>query len=155
MICIPSIGCDQITKSLAGEHLLRGTQLSYFHDVLRVTYTENMGAFLGLGESLSPEIRFWILTFIVGVLLIGLMGYLLASSKQTAASVIGFSLVLAGGFSNFYDRLFNNGAVIDFLNLGIGSLRTGIFNVADMLIMAGVAVLLISQYRINKHSQKH
>jgi signal peptidase II len=31
---------------------------------------------------------------------------------------------------------------VDFLNVGIGPLRTGIFNVADMAIMLGVALLI-------------
>jgi signal peptidase II len=35
--------------------------------------------------------------------------------------------------------------VIDFLNVGIGSLRTGIFNVADMAIMLGVFLLLFAK----------
>jgi signal peptidase II len=33
---------------------------------------------------------------------------------------------------------------VDFLNVGIGSLRTGIFNVADMAIMAGVIIWAFS-----------
>jgi signal peptidase II len=33
--------------------------------------------------------------------------------------------------------------VIDFLNLGVGPLRTGIFNVADMVIMAGALLLVL------------
>jgi signal peptidase II len=36
-----------------------------------------------------------------------------------------------------------SGAVTDFMNLGIGSLRTGIFNVADLAIVAGIALLLV------------
>jgi signal peptidase II len=39
------------------------------------------------------------------------------------------------------------GSVVDFLNVGIGSLRTGIFNVADMAIMLGVALLLLAELR--------
>ena len=34
------------------------------------------------------------------------------------------------------------GSVIDFLNIGIGPVRTGIFNVADVAIMAGVSMVL-------------
>ena len=36
------------------------------------------------------------------------------------------------------------GHVVDFMNMGIGQLRTGIFNVADMAIMAGLFMLLPS-----------
>lgn len=39
------------------------------------------------------------------------------------------------------------GRVIDFLNVGIGSLRTGIFNVADMAILAGVGILIVEAVR--------
>lgn len=49
------------------------------------------------------------------------------------------------GISNFHDRVFNHGAVIDFLNIGVGSLRTGVFNVADIAIMIGVFMIIIVQ----------
>jgi signal peptidase II len=37
--------------------------------------------------------------------------------------------------------------VVDFLNVGVGSLRTGIFNFADVAIMLGAAICLVSQLR--------
>jgi signal peptidase II len=52
-------------------------------------------------------------------------------------------LLLAGGIGNLIDRLFHGGLVIDFLNVGIGPLRTGIFNVADVAIMAGFGILIL------------
>ena len=54
--------------------------------------------------------------------------------------------------SNLIDRLRYGGYVVDFLNVGIGSLRTGIFNVADMAIMAGVIIWAFSD-RLWKRSQ--
>jgi signal peptidase II len=53
-------------------------------------------------------------------------------------------LIVGGGVSNLIDRLRYGGYVVDFLNVGIGSLRTGIFNVADMAIMAGVIIWAFS-----------
>ena len=41
------------------------------------------------------------------------------------------------------DRLLNEGRVTDFLNVGIGTLRTGIFNPADMAILAGALLLVL------------
>jgi signal peptidase II len=49
--------------------------------------------------------------------------------------------VLAGGGGNLIDRVAYGGVVVDFLNLGIGGLRTGIFNVADLQIVAGIVML--------------
>jgi lipoprotein signal peptidase len=38
-------------------------------------------------------------------------------------------------------------AVVDFMNLGIGPLRTGIFNAADVSILAGAAVFALVEIR--------
>lgn len=37
--------------------------------------------------------------------------------------------------------------LVDLLNVGIGSLRTGVFNVADMAILFGAAVFIVSEMR--------
>ena len=38
----------------------------------------------------------------------------------------------------------NGGAVTDFVSLGFGPLRTGIFNVADVAVIAGVCLVVLS-----------
>ncbi|MCP4150905.1 MAG: hypothetical protein GY757_24375, partial [bacterium] len=43
----------------------------------------------------------------------------------------------------------NNGFVVDFINLGIGNIRTGIFNIADVFLMIGAGVLLYKTLRMN------
>ena len=50
------------------------------------------------------------------------------------------------------DRIVNDGKVIDFMNMGIGSLRTGIFNMADVLIMVGIAFILL--FNFQSHREK-
>ena len=145
LVTLSCVGCDQGTKLLASEHLPKYQMTSYFNDIIRVGYTENIGAFLGLGNNLSEGTRFWVLVVLVGAFLIGLLAYLILNSKQHLTPLIALSLVFSGGLSNFYDRVVNNGAVIDFLNIGLGSVRTGIFNVADIAIMLGVLLLLFTQ----------
>jgi signal peptidase II len=39
------------------------------------------------------------------------------------------------------------GSVVEFINVGVGPLRTGIFNVADVAVMLGAAVLLLGERR--------
>lgn len=46
--------------------------------------------------------------------------------------------------SNLVDRLLYHGHVVDFLNMGIGSLRTGVFNLADVCIMAGAMIFAVT-----------
>jgi signal peptidase II len=52
------------------------------------------------------------------------------------------ALFIAGGVSNWIDRVVH-GSVVDFLNVGIGPIRTGVFNVADMAIMLGAVIVVI------------
>ena len=145
LISISCVGCDQSTKLLATEYLSQNGMHSYFYDIVRIGYTENMGGFLGFGNTLPIEYRFWLFSVAVGATLVGLLFYLIINSTQGLGSLIGLSLVFAGGFSNFYDRIANNGAVVDFVNIGLGPLRTGIFNVADVAILVGVGVVLLAQ----------
>ena len=54
--------------------------------------------------------------------------------------------ILAGGIGNLIDRILNNGLVTDFINVGIGPLRTGIFNVADIAFTCGaIAAVFLMQ----------
>jgi signal peptidase II len=50
--------------------------------------------------------------------------------------------VAAGGASNLIDRL-ARGTVTDFMNVGIGPLRTGIFNLADVAITLGAVLVVL------------
>ena len=61
--------------------------------------------------------------------------------------LLGLLLVASGGLGNLLDRLLNKGAAIDFLNIGIGSIRTGIFNVADVLIIGGAILFMLFSLR--------
>jgi signal peptidase II len=63
-------------------------------------------------------------------------------------AICGVALFLAGGVSNLIDRV-AIGSVIDFLSAGIGPVRTGIFNVADLAIMAGIGLFIAERWRFS------
>ncbi len=138
-----SVGCDQATKVMATSALKGEPARIYLGDIFRLQWATNEGAFLSLGAGLSDSARYWVLTVAVGLLLAGIMIYTLASRKLDVWQVAGYALIAGGGFSNWVDRARFEGKVVDFMNMGIGSLRTGIFNVADLAILAGIGVLLI------------
>ena len=136
---------DQSTKYTA-KHYLEGQGVySFIGDTFRLVYSENTGAFLGLGSSLPEHIRTLIFSGLVSLFLLAFLVYIIKSSSISKTGVIAGALIISGGLSNLIDRLVNNGAVIDFMNLGIGSLRTGIFNVADMAIMLGALLLIFNK----------
>ncbi|HEX3603927.1 MAG TPA: signal peptidase II [Steroidobacteraceae bacterium] len=137
------VGCDQVSKSAARSWLHAGVTESLFADSLRLQLMENPGSFLSLGASLPEHLRFTLFTAAVAVLLVGLVCASLFARRLSTARFIALALVAGGGISNLIDRLLYDGRVTDFLNVGIGSLRTGIFNPADMAIMAGVLLLVL------------
>lgn len=142
-----SIAIDQWTKVLATKYLLGSETHTWWNDFFVLTYSINHGAFLGLGSQLPENIRNFIFSGLVGLFLLGFTIYAFRDKAMNKWQNLACGLVLSGGFSNLYDRITNNGGVVDFMNMGIGSLRTGIFNVADMAIMAGVFLLVFYSYK--------
>ncbi len=135
------IGLDQWSKIWAVNTLMGEPSTSYLNDFFRLTFARNTGAFLSLGSGLSDDWRYWVLTILPVLVLLFLLYQTLFSKTMSQWQIIAFSAILGGGLSNIYDRLMY-GSVVDFLNMGIGDLRTGIFNVADMGIMAGLFMML-------------
>lgn len=145
-----TVAFDQVTKRIATEALKGHPTRIYFGDTFRFTWATNEGAFLSLGANLPDAARYWILTIAVGLLLLGIVVYAVASKKLTSGQVAGYALIAGGGFSNWVDRARFDGKVVDFMNMGLGSLRTGVFNVADLAILAGIGVLMIIGWRHDK-----
>src|SRR5436190_815752 len=148
VLAASTVGCDAVTKRLAAESLAGFPAQSFLGDTVRLTYVENAGGFLNLGASLPAWARTTVFTVAVGAFLL-LMVAAAWRSGWRQWHTVALSLLLAGGFSNWVDRL-NDGRVVDFLNIGIGALRTGIFNVADVAIMVGVALFLFAETRASR-----
>ena len=140
-IIVVVIGIDQWSKAWAVNTLMGEPSTSYLGDFFRLTFARNTGAFLSLGSGLSDNWRYWALTILPVLVLLFLLYQTLFSKTMSQWQIIAFSSILGGGLSNIFDRIMY-GSVVDFLNMGIGNLRTGIFNVADMGIMAGLFMML-------------
>ena len=140
-----TIACDRVTKHVAATTLADAPTRSFLGDMFRLEYVENTGAFLGLGADWPLPVRTALFGVGTGLLLLGLLVAAFRGHWSRRAA-LGVALFLAGGASNMVDRI-SYGAVIDFMNVGIGPVRTGIFNVADMAIMLGAVILVIDGYR--------
>ncbi|MGC8739148.1 MAG: signal peptidase II [Candidatus Hydrogenedens sp.] len=155
LLLIVILALDQVTKITAIKYL-KGKPSIHFpeswtpHDLFRLTYTENTGAFLSLGSQLPDSLRFWLFTILNSIVLLILLILMFYKTNLPATTMFSFSLIIAGGLGNIIDRIFRDGKVVDFMNIGIGfgsfSLRTGIFNIADLAIVIGLVFLLISEF---------
>lgn len=142
-LLIVLIASDKLSKEIAREHLMGRGTISYFHDTFRLQYVENIGAFLSFGSGLSRTASFWLFGIIPSLFLLGFAVYLILKRNHLNLSIfICYVLILAGGIGNISDRLMNDRHVTDFLNVGIGHLRTGIFNFADLFVTTGVVCLI-------------
>ena len=138
-------GCDRVTKHLAVTTLAGMPEQSYLGDTVRLDYHENSGGFLSTGATWPPAVRIGVFQIANGIFLLGAL-VIAARHQWSRLALVGLVLFIAGGMSNLVDRV-ALGTVIDFLNVGIGPVRTGIFNVADVAIMAGVAFLVVDRWR--------
>jgi signal peptidase II len=140
-----TIGCDRVTKHIAATTLSGEPRQSFLGDTVRLEYAENTGAFLSLGTDWPPRVRTAVFGIANAVLLLALTVVAL-KVRWPMPAPLGLVLLIAGGASNLLDRLVS-GKVIDFLNVGLGPLRTGIFNVADVAIMLGAGLVIAATSR--------
>lgn len=141
-LLIGYISLDQFTKYFARKMLAPGSVIRFLGDTIRLQYAENKGIYLSLGSALSDETRFWFFTVAVSVLLAFLFLFLIFSKRLPFFPTIALTLILCGGISNLIDRIFHQGVVIDMINFGIGNLRTGILNLADLAVTFGAGLMI-------------
>jgi signal peptidase II len=139
-----------VTKGIARETLVDSHGISLLYGSVQLQYTENSGAMLGLGAQLSEELRFLVLVVLTSASLLVTLAYTVTARDLDLWQWLGMSFLTGGGLGNLIDRVFNAGAVTDFVVVGVGPLRTGVFNWADVLIMAGGGLLLLGVARREK-----
>src|SRR5262249_40864767 len=115
----------------------------FLHDSVRLEYTENTGAFLSLGAGLRPAARGLLFSVVTGAFLLACV-VLALRRRWPPVRALGMTLVFAGGLSNLINRV-AHGVVVDFLNVGIGPVRTGVFNVADMAVVLGLVLFVFGR----------
>lgn len=153
VIMVLVILSDRMTKVWAVETLKGYPSQSYLGDSFRIIYAENEGAFLSLGSDLPENVRFWVLA-VIPILALGYFGFTLFFNNEVGPwQRIAFAFIIAGGGSNIIDRILE-GKVVDFLNIGIGDFRSGIFNIADMAIMAGLFLILPMAFKSSVPKEK-
>ncbi len=137
---------DQYVKHLALEHLQGHPDVGYFGGLFTLTFARNTGAFLSMGSDLGPVLRTIFLEVFPAALLIALLVYIFREKFLNRWQVIALALIVGGGLSNIVDRLYL-GHVVDMFHMQAFGLETGIFNVADMAIMAGMFIMLPFAFR--------
>lgn len=145
---------DRLTKLAARAWLDPARPLNGWLGLWRFEYIENAGSFLSLGAGLPAATRFWLWILGVGALLLALLYFALTAPTLPRSVLLALALIIGGGLGNWIDRWLHAGRVVDFVSVGIGPVRTGIFNVADLAIMLGIGWLLVYEVYSPKHAAR-
>ena len=139
---LATVVVDRLAKEAATRLLSGRPPVEWLGGLVRFPLVENRGAFLSVGGRLSEGIRFTLLVVGVGVALLGALAVLLAQRRLPARRGFAAAVMLGGGLANWLDRL-PDGSVTDYLVLAAGPLHTGVFNLADVAIVAGALAWLL------------
>ncbi|GAA3676837.1 signal peptidase II [Nocardioides ginsengisoli] len=141
VVALVVIAIDQVAKVLAVRHLTGEPDVKVLGEVLKLHLTYNPGAAFSLGT------RFTIA--LAGLASVATLVVLWVSRRVVdKVWAVSLGLLLAGIDGNLLDRIFRDpspfrGHVVDFLMLP----NWPVFNVADMSINVGVALILIQVLR--------
>lgn len=140
------LACDRLTKLVARRELSLEPR-SVLAGLIRLEYAENRGAFMSLGSAL-PDDAHLVFLFLLAAVVIGVLVVLaLRGHSLNLLQFTGLSLVAAGGCGNLIDRILYHGRVVDWVSVGFGWLRTGVFNLADVAVIGGALMFLLSGVR--------
>jgi signal peptidase II len=160
LVIVLTIAIDQISKVLVREHItLRteihpGERIPLIGDTFVMMNVENAGAFLGMGSELNETLRI-VLLLILPILVLGLvLRHIFKDKSLDNWSLFAFASIIGGGIANVFDRM-AFGKVTDFLFIDLGGIfRTGIFNLADLSVTTGMAILVIAMLKKKKQTKK-
>lgn len=123
---------EYIVEKTAGVH----THI-YVNDYFNIVKVINTGVSFGMFRNLAYA---QLILSIITLTIVAFVAYFLLKVK-TKYRMITYSLIIAGGLGNVYDRILFGG-VFDFLDFHIGVYHWPAFNVADSIICIGVFLLL-------------
>jgi signal peptidase II len=115
-----------------------GTPQQLIGSFLQISRGENRGGLFGLVQGRAPHLA----ALSVGVILALVIFHERERLPQVTPVTVGVGLLIGGAIGNLIDRLLF-GYVLDFIDVGVGSLRFWTFNIADAGISFGILILLI------------
>jgi len=139
---------DHLTKFLVERSFRLGESITLVDGYLWLTYVRNPGVGFGLFADLAWKWRapFFVVTALAAMWLLARI-YRDVGDRPLGRLALG--LMAGGAVGNLIDR-FRYRMVVDFIEMGVGSLRWPTYNVADSCITVGTCILLYVMWREKK-----
>jgi signal peptidase II len=132
------VALDLLTKILAEKYLLLHVPREVFGEYARLTLAYNPGAAFSM--SLGPYSR-WIFGTFAVIALVVLWRIFLESGPTERLKPVALGLAWGGAAGNLVDRVRSPAGVVDFIDIGVGTVRFWTFNVADSAVTVGAILL--------------
>jgi signal peptidase II len=130
---------DRVTKSWLVGQLDPGESMSVIGDLVRLTFVQNSGALFGLFQDSA------VVFGLVSLVVVGAIVWYHGNAGRSTLLSVALGLLLGGAIGNLIDRL-TLGYVVDFVDVGLGTLRFYTFNAADAAISTALLLLIISAF---------
>ncbi len=150
-VAVVLVVLDQLTKYWAVSTLTFAEPVAVM-PYLNWTLAYNYGA----AFSFLADMGGWQRWFFSGLALIVSVVFIVWLSrlpKGFTTEVWGINLILGGAIGNVIDRLLE-GRVTDFIDFYIGTWHYATFNIADMAISVGAALLIFSEFFLKPKQEK-
>ena len=143
---------DQITKAAIMTKFFMHESYAIVDGFFNLVYVMNPGAAFGFLANMSETFRYFFFMGITVAVILLIIYYIVKSKPQDMIMVISLTLIFAGAVGNLIDRI-RFGAVVDFLDVYIGTAHWPAFNVADSAISLG-AILMILGMIVQRKKEK-
>lgn len=138
------VALDLVTKLVVQALMTPYRPMPVLGDVFRLTYIYNPGAAFGLNLGGQSRLIFGALAVIAVVLL---FLFYRATPVTDRVRLVAIASVTGGAIGNLIDRFRSPRGVVDFLDVGVGTVRWPVFNVADIAVTCGAILLAISLWK--------
>ncbi|MCX5765808.1 MAG: signal peptidase II [Gemmatimonadetes bacterium] len=138
------VAADFVTKRIAEDSLALHVPRSVLGEFFRFTLTYNTGAAMNFSLGQSSRVAF---TVIAAVMLFVIFRMYRETDDRDGWQAAALALIAAGALGNLLDRLRSARGVVDFIDVGTSGWRFWTFNVADMGVTVGAALLALLMWR--------
>ena len=143
---------DQATKAMIMLSFSPHESRSIIDGLFNLVYVTNTGA----AFSFLAGAGAWVHWFFVAVAVLAIAGFTAAWwawGRDKRLLTIAMALIVGGAIGNLIDRL-RFGAVVDFLDVMIGSYHWPAFNVADSCVCVGAGLYIVAAMLVDKPQKK-
>ncbi len=140
LVAVLAFIVDFISKLVISNLLIENQSIRVINNFFYITYVKNTGVAFSMLE--GNVVFIVVMTVMIMFFLIKYIN----SKKFNVFESVTYGMIIGGAVGNLFDRLIH-GYVIDFFDFYIFVYDAPIFNIADIFIVVGIGLVLVSSFK--------